>query len=102
MFNPMDMGRPLGKASACLREAASAKAGANLLFNRHGGFRPLLESTPSTILGYPCYFIITAVRSLEERAAHACTPKWRFGTQAWPLMQLAGKSRVGNGPALQF
>jgi hypothetical protein len=37
------MGKPLGKASACLREAASAKAGANLLLNKHEGFRPLLE-----------------------------------------------------------
>jgi hypothetical protein len=27
------MGKPFGKASACLREAASAKAGANLLSN---------------------------------------------------------------------
>jgi len=29
------MGKPFGKASACLREAASAKAGANLLSNLH-------------------------------------------------------------------
>jgi hypothetical protein len=76
------MGRPLGKASTCLREAASAKAGANLLINDHGGFMPLLEFTLGATLRYPYYFIITAVRSLEERSAHACTPKWRFGTQA--------------------
>ena len=29
-FFKTDMGEPFGKASACLREAASAKAGANL------------------------------------------------------------------------
>jgi hypothetical protein len=27
---PMSPGKPVGKASTCLREAASAKAGANL------------------------------------------------------------------------
>ena len=43
--------------------------GANLLFNEHGGFRPLMESTLGTILRYPYYFIITAVRSLGERFA---------------------------------
>ncbi len=44
--------------------------GANPLFNEHGGFRPLLEPTLGAILRYPYYFIITAVRSLEERVAH--------------------------------
>jgi hypothetical protein len=39
------------------------------LFNEHGGFMPLLESTLGAILRYPYYFIITAVRSLEERFA---------------------------------
>jgi hypothetical protein len=29
---------------------------------------------------------MTAFRSLEERFAHACTPEWRFGTQAWPFI----------------
>ena len=49
---------------------------ANLLIKEHGGFRSLLEFTLGAILRYPYYFIITAVRSLEERL---------------PLMQLAGR-----------
>ncbi len=71
------MGKPFGKASACLREAASAKAGARLLSNGHWDFRTLLESTLSAILRYPCHFKIAAVRSLEDRFVHVrfCTGK---------------------------
>jgi hypothetical protein len=29
-----------------------------------------------------------AFRSLAERLTHACTPKWRFGTQARLFLQL--------------
>jgi len=39
------MGNLVGKASACLREAASAKAGANRLIEKHGRSCPLLEFT---------------------------------------------------------
>ncbi len=38
------MGKPVGKATACLREAASAKAGANLLIEKHGRFYPRWSS----------------------------------------------------------
>jgi len=37
----MGMGKPVGKASACLREAASAKAGPNLLIEKHRQSCPL-------------------------------------------------------------
>jgi hypothetical protein len=37
----MGMGKPVGKASACLREAASAKAGPNFLIEKHGQPCPL-------------------------------------------------------------
>jgi hypothetical protein len=39
------MGEPFGKGSACLREAASAKAGANLQADGHSPIEPLLEFT---------------------------------------------------------
>ncbi len=42
-----DMGKPFGKASACLREAASAKAGANLLGKEHLHPKSLPEFTLS-------------------------------------------------------
>jgi hypothetical protein len=44
------MGELVGKASACLREAASAKAGANLQYKEHLHLRPPLEFTFSGIL----------------------------------------------------
>jgi len=30
---------------------------------------------------------MAAFRSLGEWFTHACTPKWRFGTQAWPFLE---------------
>jgi hypothetical protein len=51
-------------------QAARKGFGANLLINEHRGFRPLLEFAPGATLRYPYYFIITAVRSLEEWFAH--------------------------------
>jgi hypothetical protein len=57
--------RPYGHA-----QATRKGFGANLLFNEHGGFKPLLESTLDAILRYPYDLIITAVRSLGERFAH--------------------------------
>ncbi len=103
------MGKPVGKASA--------KAGANLSPNEHRGFRPLLEFTLSAILRYLYPFIITAIRSIEERFTHACTPKWRFaclreaasakaGHAGMPVFAtggfnfLPGHSRGGNGSML--
>ncbi len=47
------MGKPVGKASACLRVAASAKAGANLLIEKHGRSYPPLEFTLSEVLPFP-------------------------------------------------
>jgi hypothetical protein len=47
------MGKPVGKASACLREAASAKARANLLIEKYGRSYPLLEFTLSEVLPLP-------------------------------------------------
>jgi len=44
------MGEPFGKASTCLREAASAKAGANLWTNQHTHSFPKLELTEGGIL----------------------------------------------------
>jgi hypothetical protein len=47
------MGELVGKASACLREAASAKAGANLQCKEHLHLKPPLESTFSGFLQLP-------------------------------------------------
>jgi hypothetical protein len=47
------MGKPAGKASACLRVAASAKAGATLLIEKHGRSCPLQEFTSSEIFPFP-------------------------------------------------
>jgi hypothetical protein len=45
-----DMGKPFGKASTCLRVAASAKAGANLYTKRHAPSLNKLEFIRSEIL----------------------------------------------------
>jgi len=47
------MGEPVRKASACLREAASAKAGANLSANEHSRLPHLAEFTPGGGLPFP-------------------------------------------------
>ncbi len=47
------MGKPVGKASVCLLVAASAKAGANLLIEKHGRSCLLLEFTLSEVLRFP-------------------------------------------------
>ena len=47
------MGERVAKASACLREAASAKAGAHFSFNEHLRFRPLLEFTLCEVHPFP-------------------------------------------------
>ena len=47
------MGEPFGKASACLREAASAKAGANLFTNEHSHSRPLIVFPSGEVQQYP-------------------------------------------------
>jgi hypothetical protein len=45
-----DRGKPFGKASTCLRVAASAKAGAHLYTKRHAPSFNKLEFTKSEIL----------------------------------------------------
>jgi len=47
------MGESFGKASTCLREAASAKAGANLFPCQHFRFVSLLEFTLGEIPRFP-------------------------------------------------
>jgi len=47
------MGKPFGKASTCLREAASAKAGANLFPCQHFRFVFLPEFTLGEIPRFP-------------------------------------------------
>jgi hypothetical protein len=44
------MGKPFGKASTCLRVAASAKAGANLYARQHAPSFNTLEFTKGEIL----------------------------------------------------
>ncbi len=72
-FGHTDMGGPVGEASACLREAASAKAGAS---HEYGTYLPehLLEFTFGDVLPIPLRSRMIAVRSLEERFARV-----RFG-----------------------
>jgi hypothetical protein len=47
------MGEPFVKASACLHEAASAKAGANLLANKRLHPKSLPEFTSGEVDRYP-------------------------------------------------
>jgi hypothetical protein len=65
-----DMGKPFGKASACLRVAASAKAGANLYTKRHAPSFNKLEFTKGEVLRLHKNLKTTAFRSLEGRFAH--------------------------------
>ena len=71
-LNHTEMGELVGKASACLREAASAEAGANLQCKEHLHLSPSLEFTFSGVLRLPQNVNSTAVRSLEERFTHVC------------------------------
>ena len=64
------MGKPFGKASTCLREAASAKAGENLYEKWHSHFVDEPEFTKSEILPLHQTCQSTAFRSLEGRFAH--------------------------------
>ncbi len=96
------MGKPLGKTPACLREAASAKAGANLLFSEHKGLRPLLESALGAILYYPYHFKITAVRSLGGRFTHARLRNWRLNASSFPSMLLQEYGRSALTSFLQY
>jgi hypothetical protein len=47
------MGEPFVKTSACLRVAASAKAGADLKCNEHLRLRPLLRFTLGEAHSFP-------------------------------------------------
>jgi hypothetical protein len=47
------MGKPVGKAWACLREAASAKAGANLYTDEHMLSSHMLDFTLGDFLSFP-------------------------------------------------
>jgi hypothetical protein len=51
------MGKPVGKASACLRAAASAMSAPNLLIEKHGRFCPLPEEE---IFYSECYLLMYA------------------------------------------
>ena len=97
-----DRGGPTGKASVCLHDLPTpAEAGASRrrepLRRRQGRtFRQIGACIPDTCwssLSVTSPHILKnikpiAVRSLEERFTHACTPEWRFGTQAWSFSQL--------------
>jgi hypothetical protein len=57
-----------------------------------------LEFTKSEILPTLQKHQMTAFRSLEGRFAHACTPEWRFSTQACPVCNWRVDSPQGFQP----
>ena len=86
-----DMGKPFGKASTCLRVAASAKAGAHLYAKQHSRFFDELEFIKSEILYLHKKCQSTAFRSLEGRFAHG-----RFAAARFPMENSTKLRRVGQ------